>query len=103
MVNETKWNELNLGEYPKTYEELFEKIAMWLDEYAADYPEYTLSDIQQMELGNLVLSMVEEYIHIHETSGKPLTFNTPSFRTLLKTVSDNAYLLAEEMSSGAWR
>lgn len=96
MVNETKWNELNLGEYPKTYEELFEKIAMWLDEYAADYPEYTLSDIQQMELGNLVLSMVEEYIHIHETSGKPLTFNTPSFRTLLKTVSDNAYLLAEE-------
>lgn len=96
MVNETKWNELNLGDYPKTYNELFEKIEMWLNEYAVDYPEYTLVDVQQMGLNTLVLSMVEEYIHENEASGKQLTFDTPSFREMMKFVSDNAYLLSEE-------
>lgn len=96
MVNETKWNELNLGDYPKTYNELFEKIEMWLNEYAVDYPEYTLADFQQMGLNTLVLSMVEEYIHENEASGKQLTFDTPSFREMMKCVSDNAYLLSEE-------
>lgn len=96
MVNETKWNELNLGDYPKTYSELFEKIEMWLNEYAVDYPEYTLADVQQMGLNILVLSMVEEYIHENEESGKQLTFDTPAFREMMKCVSDNAYLLSEE-------
>lgn len=96
MINETKWHELNLGDYPKTYSELFEKIEMWLNEYAADYPEYTLTDVQQMGLNTLVLSMVEEYIHENEASGKQLTFDTPSFREMMKCVSDNAYLLSEE-------
>ncbi len=96
MVNETKWNEMNLGEYPKTYNELFEKIEMWLNEYAADYPEYTLADVQQMGLNAMVLSMVEAYIHENEASGMQLTFDTPSFREMMKCVSDNAYLLSEE-------
>jgi maltose-binding protein MalE len=96
MINETKWNELNLGDYPKTYNELFEKIEMWLNEYAADYPEYTLADVQQMGLNILVLSMVEEYIHENEASGKQLTFDTLAFREMMKCVSDNAHLLSEE-------
>ena len=96
MVNETKWNEMNLGDYPKTYNELFEKIEMWLNEYAADYPEYTLADVQQMGLNTLVLSMVEAYIYENEASGMQLTFDTPSFREMMKCVSDNAYLLSEE-------
>lgn len=96
MANETKWNEMNLGDYPKTYNELFEKIEMWLNEYAADYPEYTLADVQQMGLNTLVLSMVEAYIHENEASGMQLTFDTPSFREMMKCVSDNAYLLSEE-------
>ena len=96
MVNETKWNEMNLGDYPKTYNELFEKIEMWINEYAADYPEYTLADVQQMGLNTLVLSMVEAYIHENEASGMQLTFDTPSFREMMKCVSDNAYLLSEE-------
>ena len=95
MVNETKWNEMNLGDYPKTYNELFEKIEMWLNEYATDYPEYTLADVQQMGLNTLVLSMVEAYIHENEASGMQLTFDTPSFREMMKCVSDNAYLLSE--------
>ena len=96
MVDETKWNEMNLGDYPKTYNELFEKIEMWLNEYAVDYPEYTLADVQQMGLNTLVLSMVEAYIHENEASGMQLTFDTPSFREMMKCVSDNAYLLSEE-------
>lgn len=96
MVNETKWNEMNLGDYPKTYNELFEKIEMWLNEYATDYPEYTLADVQQMGLNTLVLSMVEAYIHENEASGMQLTFDTPSFREMMKCVSGNAYLLSEE-------
>ena len=60
-VNETQWNNLGLGEYTTTYDELFEKIALWLDVYADDYPEYTLSDMQQMGTDNLVSSIVEAY------------------------------------------
>lgn len=36
-VNETQWKNMELGEYPTTYAELFDKIKVWLDEYALDY------------------------------------------------------------------
>ena len=47
-VNETQWKNMELGEYPTTYAELFDKIKVWLDEYALYYPDYKLDYIQQM-------------------------------------------------------
>lgn len=95
-VNQTKWEEMGLGEYPATYDELFGKIAVWLEDYAEGYPDYALSDIQQMGLPNVVFMMVEAYIEQNEKMGERLTFDTPAFRAMLGSVSDHADLLAEE-------
>ena len=61
-MDETMWNELELGEYPTNYDELFEKIAVWLDDYASEYPDYTLSDIQQNGMEMLVAAVMKDYI-----------------------------------------
>lgn len=95
-VNETQWKNLGLGEYPTTYDELFEKIALWLDAYANDYPEYTLSDMQQMGTGSLVSSIVQAYIAQMESQKEQVTFDTADFRANLQSVSDHIDLIAEE-------
>lgn len=95
-ANETRWKEWGLEEYPATYGELFEKISLWLDTYAEDNMDYTLSDIQQSPVDALVSMIVKEYIFQNEDSGERLTFDTPAFRELMNSVSANAYLLSEE-------
>lgn len=95
-VNETQWKNLDLGEYPTTYDELFEKIALWLDAYADDYPEYTLSDMQQMGTGNLVSSIVEAYIAQMESQKEQVTFDTADFRAILQSVSNHLDLIDED-------
>lgn len=95
-VDETMWKELDLGEYPTTYAELFEKIALWLDSYANDYPDYTLSDIQQNGLEMLVSAVVKEYIFQNEQNDAQLTFDTDAFRSLMADIIQNAELLSED-------
>ena len=95
-VNETRWKTLGLEEYPTTYYQLFEAVSLWLDMYAEDNMDYTLSDIQQSPVDALVSMIVKEYIFQNEASGERLTFDTPSFRELMNGVSENAYLLSEE-------
>lgn len=95
-VDETMWKEFDLGEYPTTYAELFEKIALWLDSYANAYPDYTLSDIQQNGLAMLVSAVVKEYVFQNEQDDVQLTFDTDAFRSLMKDIVQNAELLSEE-------
>lgn len=95
-IDETMWQELELGEYPTTYAELFKKIALWLDSYATDYPDYTLSDIQQNGLEMLVSAVAKEYIFQNEQDEGQLTFDTDAFRSVMKEIIQNADLLSEE-------
>lgn len=95
-VNETQWQALELGDYPTTYDQVFETIALWLDRHAEEHMEYALSDIQQGSVDMLVSMIVKEYIFQNETSGKQLTFDTPVFRSLMASVCRNAGLLSEE-------
>ena len=95
-VNETRWNEIGLGEYPLTYEQLFSYIAIWLDEYAVEYPDETLSDFQQSSISMIVDSLIKEYIILNETPESQLTFNTPAFRQVLQCLCEHSALLSEE-------
>lgn len=95
-VNESRWKELGLGDYPKTYDELFQSISIWLEDYAEDNMDYTLSDIQQSPVDALVTMMVKEYIFQNEIADERLTFDTPAFRSLMDSVIKNADLLSEE-------
>lgn len=95
-VNESRWKEFNLGDYPKTYEELFQSISSWLDDYAEDNMDFTLSDIQQSSVDALVSMIVKEYIFQNEITDERLSFDTPVFRSLMESVIKNASLLSEK-------
>ena len=95
-MDETMWNELELGEYPKNYDELFEKIAVWLDDYASEYPDYTLSDIQQNGMETLVAAVMKDYIIQNADRGGQFTFKTDVFRNVLMSIAAHAELLSEE-------
>ncbi len=95
-VNETQWENLGLGNYPVTYDELFQTIGLWLDSYAEEHPEYTLSDVQQLGIDNLVFTIVETYIAQKESRTEQIFFDTPTFRSMLKVVSENLDLLSAD-------
>lgn len=95
-MDETMWNELELGEYPTNYDELFEKIAIWLDDYASEYPDYTLSDIQQNGMETLVAAVMKDYIIQNADQGGQFTFKTDAFRNVLMSIAAHAELLSEE-------
>ena len=95
-MDETMWNELELGEYPTNYDELFEKIAVWLDDYASEYPDYTLSDIQQNGMETLVAAVMKDYIIQSADQGGQFTFKTDVFRNVLMSIAAHAELLSEE-------
>ena len=95
-VNETQWKNMELGEYPTTYAELFDKIKVWLDEYALDYPDYTLADIQQMGIDGLVTMMVKAYVAQNENEDGQISFDTEEFHSLMALVAQNQQLFAEE-------
>ena len=95
-MDETMWNELELGEYPTNYDELFEKIAVWLDDYASEYPDYTLSDIQQNGMEMLVAAVMKDYIIQNADQGGQFTFKTDAFRNVLMSIAAHAELLSEE-------
>lgn len=95
-MDETMWNELELGEYPTNYDELFEKIAVWLDDYASEYPDYTLSDIQQNGMETLVAAVMKDYIIQNADQGGQFTFKTDAFRNVLMSIAAHAELLSEE-------
>lgn len=95
-VNETVWNELGLGAYPATYADLFDRIAVWLDLFAADYTDFTLSDFQQNGLETLVNAVIKEYILQTELRGEQLSFDTEAFRNVLQVIAENSDLLSED-------
>ena len=95
-MDETMWNELELGEYPTNYDELFEKIAVWLDDYASEYPDYTLSDIQQNGMETLVAAVMKDYIIQNADQGGQFTFKTDAFRNVLMSIAAHAELLSDE-------
>ena len=95
-MDETMWNELELGEYPTNYDELFEKNGFWLDDYASEYPDYTLSDIQQNGMETLVAAVMKDYIIQNADQGGQFTFKTDAFRNVLMSIAAHAELLSEE-------
>lgn len=95
-MDETMWNELELGEYPTNYDELFEKNAVWLDDYASEYPDYTLSDIQQNGMEMLVAAVMKDYIIQNADQGGQFTFKNDAFRNVLMSIAAHAELLSEE-------
>lgn len=99
-IDETMWQQTGMGTEPATYAELFDAIALWLGEKAEDYPDYALSDLQQMDLQNVVQLIVCDYVLELEASGAALTFDTDAFRAAMNLLAEHADLLSDE--HGQW-
>ena len=82
--------------YPTTYNDVFEQIVTWIDNYSADSPEYTLSDIQQNGLAILIEMIIKEYIFQKEMNSEYLTFNAQDFREVITSVLLHAELFSDE-------
>lgn len=87
-INRTKWNELGLGSYPQTYEELFTVASTWSEKYAEDYPDYYVFECPD-EMPGMIRTMIRQYLLEHEDWSAPVNFNTPEFRTAMQSVMDH--------------
>lgn len=87
-INRTKWNELGLGSYPQTYEELFTVASTWTEEYAEDYPDYYVFECPD-EMPGMIRTMIRQYLLEHEDWTAPVNFNTPEFRAAMQSVMDH--------------
>lgn len=83
-VNEEAWEELDLGEYPTTYSDLIDLIAMWEEDYADDYPEMTM--YMAIEKSDLINTIINAYILQYENSEGGLDFNNPALREVLEKI-----------------
>lgn len=87
-INRTKWQELGLGEYPRTYDDLFRLAEVWSDAYAEDYPDYCLFECPEGMPG-MLRSVVRQYLLTHEEWAAPVNFDTEEFRTGIQSILDH--------------
>ncbi len=92
MVNETKWSAYGLGEYPQTFTDVLAMTDLWYTDFAADYPDDALAELQQAGLKTFLCEMVYAYILENEENGAALTFDTPQMRQALADAAQYAYL-----------
>lgn len=87
-INRTKWKELELGEYPKTYEELFSIAEMWQENYAEEYQGYCLFECID-GMSGMLRTIVRQYLLAHEKWYAPVNFDTEEFRKAIQSVMDH--------------
>lgn len=95
-IDETMWQAAGMGEEPQTYADVLDAVALWLDEKAEEYPDFTLSDIQQLDLCFVAEMIVREYVLEYETPGELLSFDTDVFRKAMGLLAGRADLLSSE-------
>lgn len=95
-VNETRWEALGLPDVPATWEELYALIDLWLKDYAADYPDEALCDLQCQSLAEVAVQLTLAYLLQNETTGEEVNFDTPDFRALMQGLMDNAALFSPD-------
>lgn len=93
-LNQTLWDEFDLGGVPATYPALLEGLVRWEDEYADDNPNYKFLDLDQ-DVNGFVTAIVREYILQNERQDAPMTFDTPAFRETLHAVIDNRSVIQD--------
>jgi hypothetical protein len=91
-LNETLWNSLEPGEFPTTFPALFELLARWEEDYAVDYPDYTLLETYEGVYG-ILAKIVKQHVLQYETWEAPVSFDTPAFREAIEAAFDKRDIL----------
>lgn len=87
-LNKTVWDELDLGEFPSTIEELYQALEMWEADYAVDHQNYTLLESHEGTFGFVAL-LIKQYLLEHETSLNPVSFNDEGLKQALRATMDH--------------
>lgn len=87
-INRSKFQQLALGDYPATYDELFSLAEAWKDGWAESFPEYCLFDCMD-GLSGMLRTMLRQYLLVHENQSAPVDFDTPEFRTAIQSALDH--------------
>jgi ABC-type glycerol-3-phosphate transport system substrate-binding protein len=98
-INQTKWEEFNLGEYPKTIEDLIEVIKLWNDKkHEEEQQEYTLFE-SAGGFRKIAAFAVKQYLLGNNANGEMANFDTDDFKNVLTLLWDNKELFEEELDS----
>lgn len=87
-LNKTKWDALGLGEYPTTFEALYQAVEMWDEQYAAAHEDYTLLESHEGTFGFVAL-LIKQYLLEHETQDSPVSFNDATLKNALQVTMDH--------------
>lgn len=86
MVNLELWKEEGLGDYPKTYDELFDCIREWDSMGVLD--EVPLFDRSTSSFGELFNRIMADYMGKCKREGKPIVFSDETLLHLLSRLED---------------
>ena len=93
-VNRSKWQEMELGDYPLTFHELFQVAERWREEFSDQYPDYYLFE-SMGGVDGMIESVVHQYLLEHESWEQPVNFDTAEFRTIIQSILDHEDLFIE--------
>ena len=83
-MNQTQWEALNLGNFPKTMEELFSLISVWQETEAEDREDLCLfACLDGIE--GVLKDLVRYYLLLNENEDSAVTFDQEDFRNLMET------------------
>lgn len=92
-INRSRWQELNLGDYPTTYEALFQLAEKWENELAEEHPDLCLFECPE-GLSSMVRMIVRQYLLEHESGNEPVSFDTEEFRVVMEAAWANRAVLS---------
>lgn len=98
-VDETLWQELDLGEYPATFDEVLDQMSLWQEAYQEEYPEISYME-SWMGLESFLELALRQYVLEHETMDTTLVFDDPAFRQALEAILDNREALQATAGGG---
>ena len=95
-LDATAWEETGMGDAPKTYAELFDALGRWLQDKAADYPDYALCDLQQMGVPGALWTVTRAVMLADAAPDGVYSFDDPALREALRCVLSGAALLSPD-------
>ena len=91
-VNESLWNELNLGTIPTSWPEFISFLEAW-PKHAKEHPDICLFNVpeaQYIEM-NLIAQAIQDYEGYRQSCGEGMGYNTDLFRTLMNLLDSVDY------------
>ena len=81
--------EAQLGPIPECIEDYYNMMILWYEENYNSRPVVTFNGIPtvQEEWRHAISNLLKQYVYTYATEDKPISFNTPVFRTILEKLA----------------